>query len=110
MRLEHVVSAEPGWRAVFKEPDGTESLSRVIAWAVVPGEEDSELVGVIVDPTEPSQIVSVRDASSPAGGDFARYRYIPPEPPPAPAAPPPEKTKEPESAEQIAKSFLKRRR
>ena len=29
MRIEQFATAEPGWKAVFKEPDGKESLSQI---------------------------------------------------------------------------------
>ena len=112
MRIDQLVPAEPGWKAVFKEPDGGESLSRILAWAAFGGDEDEpELVGVIVDPGDPSRIVAAAAATSPGGGDFARYRYVAPEPtitiaPPPP--PPPASTAD--TAEKMAKSFLKRGR
>ena len=109
MRIEQLVSAESGWRAVFKEPDGGESLSRILGWAILGSGDELELAGVIVDPSEPSRIVPASEAVAPAGGSFSRYRYVPPEPlpaaAPAPVAPAPEDT-----AEQLTKSFLKRRR
>lgn len=110
MRIEQLVSTEPGWRAVFREPDGSESLSRVVAWAAVPGADGAELVGLIVDPAEPSQIVAATGSASPSGGSFARYRYVAPEPP-APATPPATApAKADDTAEQLAKKLLKRRR
>jgi hypothetical protein len=110
MRILQLVPAETGWRAVFKEPDGGESLSRILGWAVAAGEgEETELVGLIVDPAAPSQIASAVEAVSPEGGAFSRYRYVAPEPivvpAPSPPPPPPE-----DSAEQLAKGFLRRKR
>jgi hypothetical protein len=110
MRIKHLVSAEPGWKVVFKEPDGTESMSRVIGWAVADDDGDqTEVVGVIVDPAAPSQIVVAPDAVSPAGGAFSRYRYVAPEPIVVPAPPPPPPP-EPDEATKMAKSLLKRKR
>ena len=110
MRIDQLVPAEPGWKAVFNEPDGGESLSRILGWAALAGEE-LDLVGLIVDPGEPSRIVPATAAASPAGGSFARYRYVAPEPPvtvtQAPAAPP---ASTQDTAEKLAKSFLKRGR
>ena len=106
MRIEQLVAAEPGWKAVFKEPDDSETMSRILGWAV--GDGGDELVGVIIDPAEPSRIVAAAGATSPGGGIFTRYRFVPPEPPPPPPpppAPPPE-----EAAKQLAKNVLKRRR
>ena len=118
MKIGQLVAAESGWKAVFKEPDGAETMSRILGWAAVGTGEGAELVGVIVDPSEPSRIVAARDAGSPGGGSFARYRYVAPEPPPPPPppAPPPAApvadaaASSEGTAEQLAKSFLKRRR
>jgi hypothetical protein len=111
MRIRQIVPAEAGWKAVFKEPDGRESLSRILGWAVADGDE-TEVFGVIVDPAAPSRIVSAVEAVPPAGGEFSRYRFVPPEPlvVPAPAAPPPADPQPEDTAEQLAKGFLKRRR
>ena len=112
MRIEQLVSAESGWRAVFKEPDEGESLSRIVGWAILGSGDERELVGVIVDPNESSRIIPAAGAVSPGGGSFSRYRYLPPKPLPAaaPAAPAPVAPAPEETAEQLAKSFLKRRR
>ena len=111
MKIEQLVTAEAGWKAVFKEPDGSESVSRVLGWAVTADGDKTVLVGVIVDPATPSQIVSAVDAVSPGGGAFSRYRYVAPEPivVPAPPPPPPEPKQE-DTAEQLAKGFLKRKK
>jgi hypothetical protein len=109
VEIEHLVAAESGWRAVFKEPDGGESLSRILGWAIG---GDGDVVGLIVDPTEPARIIAAAGAASPGGGTFLRYRYIAPEPPPPP--PPPPKSDEPpdpeEAATQLAKGILRRRK
>jgi xylitol oxidase len=108
--IQQLVSAETGWRAVFAEPDGSESLSRVVAWAA----QGDAIVGLIVDPAAPAQIVPAAEASSPSGGKFNRYRYVPEKPAPAAAsakageegkAPDPE-----DAAKQLVKSVIKRRR
>lgn len=109
MRIDQLVPAESGWKAVFKEPDGGESLSRILGWAAVGGQDEVELVGIIVDPAEPSRIVSAVAAVPPGGGSFARYRYVPPEPTIAIAQAPPAPATQ-DTAEKLAKSFLKRGR
>jgi hypothetical protein len=113
MPIAQLVSAESGWRAVFAEPDGSESLSRVVAWAA----RGDAVVGLIVDPAAPATIVPAAEASSPSGGKFNRYRYVPEQQPaPAPAAAAAktgeeDKTPEPEdAAKQLVKSVIKRRR
>lgn len=111
MDIEQLVPAESGWKAVFKEADGGESQSRILGWAVAGADGDRELVGVIVDPSEPSRIVAAPEAASPEGGEFARYRFVAPDPivvqQPAPQAAE-EKTES--TAEQVAKGLLKRKR
>jgi hypothetical protein len=104
MRIQQLVAAESGWRAVFKEPDGGESTSRIVGWAVG---DDGAVAGLIVDPTEPGRIVSAAGAASPDGGAFLRYRYVAPDPMVVPAPPPPPKD---DTAEQLAKGFLKRKK
>jgi len=72
------------------------------------------IVGLIVDPAAPAQIVPAAEASSPSGGKFNRYRYVPEKPAPAPApakAGEEGKTPDPEdAAKQLVKSVIKRRR
>jgi hypothetical protein len=110
VRIAHLLSSEPGWKAVFEEPDGSESQSRILGWAVVDTGEKSELVGVIVDPVDPSRIIPAVEAASPDGGTFLRYRFVPPEPPPAPAPPlAPEPPAQEDTAEKVARSLLRRR-
>lgn len=115
VRIEQLVSAESGWKAVFKEPEGEESTSRIVGWAVTGSGDETSVVGVIVDPSEPSRLVVASEAVSPDGGSFSRYRYVAPPPPPPPPPPPaaPAAKEEPtpqDSAQQLAKSLLKRRR
>lgn len=111
MQIDQLVPAEPGWKAVFKEPDGGESLSRILGWAALGGQDEIELVGIIVDPGEPSRIVSAAEAKSPGGGSFTRYRYVAPEPTIAVAAPSAaQPASSADTAEKLAKSFLKRGR
>jgi hypothetical protein len=109
VEIAQVIPAESGWKAVFQEPEGGESTSRILGWAVVAGvaDDDQELVGLIIDPAEPSQIVAATEAASPEGGSFLRYRFVPPEPIKI-AAPPTQSVEE--AAGQAAKSLLKRGR
>jgi len=111
VKIEQLVTAEAGWKAVFKEPDGSETMSRILGWAVSGDGDETALVGVIVDPSAPSQIVGAADAVSPGGGTFSRYRYVAPAPIVVPAPPPPPPEPKPEdTAEQLAKGFLKRKK
>jgi hypothetical protein len=111
MAIQQLVSAESGWRAVFAEPDGSESMSRIVGWAVQGG----AVVGLIVDPAAPARIVAAAEASSPSGGKFNRYRYVAEKPAPAaPAGAPGAEGEEPpapeDAAKQLVKSVIKRRR
>ena len=112
MRVEQLTPAEAGWKAVFKEPDGMESLSRILAWGLLVGDA-GEICGLIVDPADPARIIPAADATSPGGGEFARYRFIAPEPivvAAPPKAPAVEETKLEDMPEQVAKGLLKRKR
>jgi len=112
VQIDQLVPAESGWKAVFTETDGGESQSRILGWAVAGGDDEHDLVGVVVDPSDPSRIVPAPEAVSPEGGEFTRYRFVAPPPivlqppPPPPAAE--EKTES--TTEQVAKSLLKRKR
>ena len=111
MQIRQLVPAEPGWKAVFKEPDGGESQSRILAWAATDNgaaDDETGMVGLIVDPAAPSRIVRAPDAAPPSGGTFNRYRYVAPAPLVVPAsAPAPESD---DAAERLAKGLLKRKR
>ena len=113
MAIRELVAAEVGWKAVFVEDDGTESVSRILCWAVAgDGEETGDVRGLIVDPSAPERIVRADESVSPSGGSFSRYRFVAPEPivVPAPSPPALPPAAEPDPAEELAKGFLKRRR
>jgi hypothetical protein len=77
-RIVEIVSADAGWRAVFGAPSsGEESThSRVVAWALVESQEgDRKVVGLIVDPDNPSGLVPAPTAVSPLAGEFTRYGF-----------------------------------
>jgi hypothetical protein len=109
MGFQQLVPAEVGWKAVFTEPDGSESLSRIVAWASVDeGDGESSVVGLVIDPSVPSTVVAAPEAVSPDGGEFLRYRFVAPPQPKViveQPAPPPADT-----AEEVAKKLIKRRR
>ena len=69
MDIRHLASAHPEWRAVFDD----ESLVRVAAWAVVAEGDDQRVVGIIVDPSDPSGMIAAPDAVTPEGSIFVRY-------------------------------------
>jgi hypothetical protein len=77
-KIVELVPADPAWRAVFGAPSvGEESAqSRVVAWALLESAEgDRRVVGLIVDPNDPSLLASAPEAISPLAGPFTRYGY-----------------------------------
>ena len=69
MDVRHLASAHPEWRAVFDD----DSLVRVAAWAVVVEEGEQRVVGIIVDPNDPSRLIPAPEAVTPEGSVFVRY-------------------------------------
>lgn len=77
-RFSAMVSAEPGWRALFADVDGIETgRSRVIAWASV---EDADggtrFVGIIADPNDPKRLVPADEPTDEDGGTLQRYGFV----------------------------------
>jgi hypothetical protein len=77
MEIQQLVAAESGWRALFEEPTEEITRSRVLGWALVQTGETVEVVGMIVDPLEPTQIIAAPGSTSPGGGAFSRYSFQP---------------------------------
>jgi hypothetical protein len=75
MEIQHLVPAESGWNAVFEEPTEEVTRSRIVCWAVAKSGSAVEVVGMIVDPAEPSKVIPAPGSSSPGGGAFSRYRF-----------------------------------
>jgi hypothetical protein len=71
MNVRQLAQAAPEWRAVFDD----ESLSRVVAWAVVGDADETRLVGIIVDPNDGSQLVPAPGTKTPDGARFVRYGF-----------------------------------
>jgi hypothetical protein len=71
MDIRHLAPAGSEWRAVFDD----ETLSRVVAWAVVGDGDEQQFVGVIVDPNDPSRLVAAPDSHTPEGASFSRYGF-----------------------------------
>ena len=72
-----LVPAEPGWQALYRgeyEEDG--ESARVVAWALV---EDADgrrrVVGLVIDPGEPTHIVFAPDGASATAPEFERYGF-----------------------------------
>jgi hypothetical protein len=79
-KIISLVPAESGWRAIYTDIDldGEESreLTRIVAWALVEDDEgDRSVVGLVVDATDPTQIVPASDGASLSTPTFDRYGY-----------------------------------
>jgi hypothetical protein len=72
-----LVPAEPGWRALYRgeyEDDG--ESARVVAWALVDeGDGDRQVVGLVVDPADPTRIVPAPEGVSALAPAFDRYGF-----------------------------------
>jgi hypothetical protein len=76
-RIVSLVPAERGWRALYagEYPEDEES-SRVVAWALTEDDEGvQEVVGMIVDPNDPSRIVPAAEGVTPVAVTFIRYGF-----------------------------------
>lgn len=75
--LLSLVPAETGWRALYSgEYEEDAESARIVAWALV---EDADggrsVVGLVVDPTDPTRIVPAPDAASVVAPEFDRYGF-----------------------------------
>jgi hypothetical protein len=74
--LSILVSAEPGWRALFADGEGVETgRSRVIAWASQERDGVIRIVGVIADPNDPKTLVAADSVIDEDGGSLSRYGF-----------------------------------
>jgi hypothetical protein len=76
-KIVTIISADSGWRAVYGGQSGEESgLSRVVAWALVEDDSgDRRVVGLVVDPQDPTSIVNATGTESSQAGALSRYGY-----------------------------------
>ncbi len=75
MQIQQLVPAESGWKALFEEPTEEITRSRIVCWAIAKTGTAVEVVGMIVDPVEPSKIIPAPGSTSPGGGAFSRYGF-----------------------------------
>jgi len=75
MEIQQLVPAESGWKALFEEPTEEITRSRIVGWALARTGDAVEVVGMIVDPTEPAKIIPAPGSTSPGGGAFSRYGF-----------------------------------
>jgi len=78
-RIVSLVPAESGWRAIYLDDEvGEESreLTRVVAWALVEDSDgEREVVGLVVDATDPTRIVPALDGASLTAPRLDRYGF-----------------------------------
>lgn len=72
-----MIAAEPGWKALFGVGGEEVGRSRVIGWAGLEREGGAEIVGVIVDPNDPTRLVAASEVTDPGGGRLIRYGFAP---------------------------------
>jgi hypothetical protein len=78
LAIDWMIAAEPGWKALFHDDDGDEvGRSRVIGWGSFRRGNSTKIVGIIVDPNDPTQLIPATEASDPYGGEFSRYGFVP---------------------------------
>jgi hypothetical protein len=78
-RISSLVSAEPGWRALFADGNGAETgRSRVIAWASHEQDGVVRIVGIIADPNDPKSLVPADRIVDEDGGSLSRYGFVEP--------------------------------
>ena len=73
-----LVSAEPGWRALYRgdEYDAEGESARDVAWALVEGADGSRrIVGMVIDPNDPTRIVEAPEGTSALSPEFDRYGF-----------------------------------
>ena len=79
-KIISLVPADSGWRAIYtdidEEGDESRELTRIVAWALVEDEEgERSVVGMVVDATDPTQVVPAPDGASLSTPTFDRYGY-----------------------------------
>ncbi len=75
--ISSLISAEPGWRALFADDDGLETgRSRIVAWATIEREGTTAVVGLIADPNDPKSLVPADSVVDDDGGSLQRYGYV----------------------------------
>lgn len=72
-----LVPAETGWRALYSgEFEEDAEMTRIIAWALVEGAEgERRIVGLVVDPSDPTRIVPAPEGVGPVATEFDRYGF-----------------------------------
>ena len=74
-KIAWMVSAEPGWKALYGIDGDEVGRSRVIGWAGVEGADETTVVGIVVDPNDPTRLVPANETIDPSGGELIRYGF-----------------------------------
>jgi hypothetical protein len=76
-KIVSLAAAEPGWRAIYLGEDAEDrELARVVAWALVEGDDGARaVIGMVIDTTDPSRIVAAPDGASETTPKFDRYGF-----------------------------------
>jgi hypothetical protein len=77
-RIVTIITADAGWRAIYGgQATGDESgLSRIVAWALVEGEDGGRrVVGMVVDPQNRTNIVTADGTESAQAGVLTGYGF-----------------------------------
>jgi hypothetical protein len=73
MQFTSLISAEPGWKALYGSDGLEESRSRIVAWAIMEG--DHQIVGIVVDPSDRTRLISASEVVDPDGSTLIGYGY-----------------------------------
>jgi hypothetical protein len=75
-RIVSLISAEPGWRAVFTDGKGNSEQTRVIGWGLLdpPDATGSPVVGLVLHAGDPTRIVPAPESAA-AGFTLEQYGY-----------------------------------
>jgi len=74
-KIAWMVSAEPGWKALYGIDGDEVGRSRVIGWAGIDSTDKTNVVGIVVDPNDPTQLVLATEITDPSGGELIRYGF-----------------------------------
>jgi hypothetical protein len=74
-KIAWMIGAEPGWKALFGIDGDEVGRSRVVGWAGIEGADETTVVGIIVDPNDPTQLVPASEITDPSGGTLTRYGF-----------------------------------
>jgi hypothetical protein len=75
-KIVSLASAEQGWRAIYVGEDEARELTRVVAWALIEDADGNRaMIGMVIDPTDPTRIVAAPDGASEIAPEFDRYGF-----------------------------------